>query len=352
MDLHEKRQLDLAEHMARVNEHVARAKAHARPWRSIIALVLAVAAYTVAAIADQAFRDWTGPATTHQRSSPPRAIAAFFVFGAIAVLGLAAKSRDVLTPAVGSSHAAVVRYAILLVGGLALFVLGISLMKVPIGQLLVGGAVTTILLGIAGQQSLANIFAGLVLLLSRPFVVGDFIRVKSGALGGVTDGLVTEIGITYLRMDTEDGPVSCPIPRCWRLRSGRCPGRGVRLPRRRPARAPRPRPCPPSHRQTSHRRTRRQQRLSGATSHPEPSGPRQTCLASYLATTSAGMRPRSLTSIPVSLAQLRIAALCCRCAVVRRLVRPTRAEARRACSAYRPTTSSNFWLCLTHRSIS
>ena len=44
MDLHEKRQLDLAEHMARVNEHVAKARAHARPWRSIIALVLAVAA--------------------------------------------------------------------------------------------------------------------------------------------------------------------------------------------------------------------------------------------------------------------------------------------------------------------
>ncbi len=210
MDLHEKRQLDLAEHMARAHEHVARAKAHARPWRSIIALVLAVAAYTVAAIADRAFRDWTGPANYTPKIIAAASIAAFFVFGATAVLGLAAKSRDVLTPAVGSSHAAVVRYAILLVGGLALFVLGISLMKVPIGQLLVGGAVTTILLGIAGQQSLANIFAGLVLLLSRPFVVGDFIRVKSGALGGVTDGLVTEIGITYLRMDTEDGPVSMP----------------------------------------------------------------------------------------------------------------------------------------------
>jgi hypothetical protein len=88
--------------------------------------------------------------------------------------------------------------------------LGVSLMKVPIGQLLVGGAVTTILLGIAGQQSLANIFAGLVLLLSRPFMVGDYIRLKSGALGGITDGLVAEIGITYLRLDTEDGTLHLP----------------------------------------------------------------------------------------------------------------------------------------------
>lgn len=83
-------------------------------------------------------------------------------------------------------------------------------MKVPIGQLLVGGAVTTILLGIAGQQSLSSVFAGLVLLLSRPFNVGDYIRLKSGALGGVTDGLVAEIGITYLRLDTEDGTLHLP----------------------------------------------------------------------------------------------------------------------------------------------
>jgi len=86
----------------------------------------------------------------------------------------------------------------------------VGLMKVPIGQLLVGGAVTTILLGIAGQQTLSNVFAGLVLLLSRPFNVGDFIRLKSGALGGVTDGLVAEIGITYLRLDTEDGTLHLP----------------------------------------------------------------------------------------------------------------------------------------------
>ena len=122
------------------------------------------------------------------------------------MVGLAGKAREVLTPAVVRAHAAVVRYAILLVGGVTMLVIAIALCKVPIGQLLVGGAVTTILLGIAGQQSLANVFAGLVLLLSRPFTVGDYIRLKSGALGGVTDGLVTEIGITYLRLDTEDGP--------------------------------------------------------------------------------------------------------------------------------------------------
>jgi small-conductance mechanosensitive channel len=210
VDLHEKRQLDLAEHMARLNQHVAKAKAHTRPWRSIIALVLAIAAGSVAAVANTQFKYWTGPANYTPKLITAVCIAAFLVFGASAVVGLAAKAREVLAPAVGTSHAAVVRYAILLVGGVTVLVITISLCKVPIGQLLVGGAVTTILLGIAGQQSLANIFAGLVLLLSRPFNVGDYIQVKSGALGGVTEGLVTEIGITYLRLDTADGPMSLP----------------------------------------------------------------------------------------------------------------------------------------------
>lgn len=336
--------------MARVNQHVARARTRARPWRSIIALVLAVAAGSVAAIAASQFKFWTGPANYTPKIVAAACIAAFCVFGASAVVGLAAKTRDVLTPAVGTSHAAVVRYAILLVGGVSVLVIAISLCKVPIGQLLVGGAVTTILLGIAGQQSLANIFAGLVLLLSRPFNVGDYIRVKSGALGGVTEGLVTEIGITYLRMDTEDGSVNLPNSQVLAAATGPIPRPGVRRLRQRPARAPRLRPCPPRRRRTSHRRTRPRRRTpNGSTGLPEPT---QACFASYRATTSAGMRPRSLTAIPVSLAQLRMAALCCRCAVVRRLIRPARAADRRAWSAYRPTTSSNFWLCLEHRSIS
>jgi small-conductance mechanosensitive channel len=210
VDLHERRQLDRAERMARVNQHVAKARAHTRPWRSIIALVLAVAAGSVAAVAGRMFEDWTGPTNYTPKLIAAACIGGFLIFGAIAVVGLAAKTRDVLTPGVGTSHAAVVRYAILLVGGLTVLLLTISLCKVPIGQLLVGGAVTTILLGIAGQQLLANIFAGMVLLLSRPFNVGDYIRVRSGALGGVTEGLVTEIGITYLRMDTEEGAVNLP----------------------------------------------------------------------------------------------------------------------------------------------
>jgi hypothetical protein len=40
--------------------------------------------------------------------------------------------------------------------------------------------------------------------------VGDLIRLRSGALGGQLEGRVTEIGITYLRLDTGDGILNLP----------------------------------------------------------------------------------------------------------------------------------------------
>ena len=98
----------------------------------------------------------------------------------------------------------------MLAGFILTLVLTLGLFKVPISQLIVGGALTTILIGIAAQQALSNVFAGLVLLLSRPFIVGDAIQFRSGAMGGLLEGTVTEIGITYLRLDTADGPMSLP----------------------------------------------------------------------------------------------------------------------------------------------
>jgi hypothetical protein len=84
------------------------------------------------------------------------------------------------------------------------------LFDVPVGQLLLGGALTSVFVGIAAQQALSNVFAGLVLLLARPFKVGDSIRLRAGALSGEIGGTVSEIGITYVRLATADGMVSVP----------------------------------------------------------------------------------------------------------------------------------------------
>jgi small-conductance mechanosensitive channel len=135
---------------------------------------------------------------------------AFLVFATIAVVSVASRARETLKSVTGSAHAGVVRYVIVLLGAILTIAITLALLKVPVGQLLVGGAFATIIITIAGQQALSNIFAGLVLLLSRPFQVGDAIVLRSGALSGQIEGTVTEIGITYLRLDTGDNFMFLP----------------------------------------------------------------------------------------------------------------------------------------------
>lgn len=203
MDLHEQHQLDMAKQMAKV-------KARARPWRTIIALVLAAAAGIVASLAGRNFEDWTGHGHVGSKLTTAVAAVLFCLFALVASLALAGRTRQALQPVAGSAHAAVVRYSIVLAGAILTLVIGLALFKIPVGQLIVGGALTTILIGIAAQQSLSNVFAGLVLLLSRPFNVGETIQLRSGAMGGLIEGMVTEVGITYLRLDGADGPMSLP----------------------------------------------------------------------------------------------------------------------------------------------
>jgi small-conductance mechanosensitive channel len=80
---------------------------------------------------------------------------------------------------------------------------------VPLGGLALPVSITGVVVGIAAQQSLSNFFAGIVLLFSRPFSVGDRVSIYSGALGK-NEGIVTAITLTYTMLDTEDGPISLP----------------------------------------------------------------------------------------------------------------------------------------------
>ena len=203
MDLQEKRQLDLTKQVASVRER-------ARPWRAIIFSVLAVVAGAVSYASGRHLDSLFAPGHLASSITAASAAAAFFVFATVAVVSLARRARETLQSVTGSAHAAVVRYAIVLVGAILTISITLALLKVPVGQLLVGGAFATIIITIAGQQSLSNIFAGLVLLLSRPFQVGDPIVLRSGALSGELEGTVTEIGITYLRLDTANGLVMLP----------------------------------------------------------------------------------------------------------------------------------------------
>jgi small-conductance mechanosensitive channel len=89
-------------------------------------------------------------------------------------------------------------------------IVALALLSVPIGHVLLGGAIVGVVLGIAAQQTLGNVFAGLVLLVARPFAVGHFIRVRSGALGGEFYGTVLAMSLTYVSISTSDGLLRVP----------------------------------------------------------------------------------------------------------------------------------------------
>jgi small-conductance mechanosensitive channel len=63
--------------------------------------------------------------------------------------------------------------------------------------LAVGGALTAVVLGLAAQQTVGNLFAGLVLLSTRPFRVGERIRLVGGVLAGQLEGIVGSLGLFY-----------------------------------------------------------------------------------------------------------------------------------------------------------
>ena len=128
----------------------------------------------------------------------------------IAARAAAAELARVSGARFGDAQASLVGLFVTLAGYALTASVLLVLLEVPLQRLLVSGAVTGVILGIAAQQSLANIVAGLVLLLNRPFRIGDEITIHSGALGGPLQGRVLGVGLTYVRLDTEEGTLSLP----------------------------------------------------------------------------------------------------------------------------------------------
>src|SRR5258708_10669895 len=201
--MHNGPQLDLSTQVA-----IVRAKV--RPWRSIIFLLLAIAAGITSGWAHRGWHDFLASDHVPNQLVAAGCAVVFCRCASGATYGLSGNARDALAPRAGAAHAAIVRYALLLLGAFTTLIVTLDLFRVPVGQLVLGGALTSVFVGIAAQQALGNVFAGIVLLVARPFRVGDTVRFRAGALGGELEGVVTEIGITYVRLFSGGTLVSVP----------------------------------------------------------------------------------------------------------------------------------------------
>jgi small-conductance mechanosensitive channel len=98
-----------------------------------------------------------------------------------------------LDPATAGTVGFLIRLvAIVITALVALRIAGLSTRS-----LTVGGAFTAVIVGLAAQQTLGNLFAGLVLLSARPFRVGERVKLQGGGLAGNIEGVVSQLGLLY-----------------------------------------------------------------------------------------------------------------------------------------------------------
>ena len=77
-------------------------------------------------------------------------------------------------------------------------------------RLAVGGAITAVILGLAAQQTIGNLIAGTVLMIARPFRVGDRVRMHAGGVAGQVEGTVTSVGLLYVTLANGEDRILVP----------------------------------------------------------------------------------------------------------------------------------------------
>ena len=73
-------------------------------------------------------------------------------------------------------------------------VVALRIAGVRADTLAVGGAFTAVILGLAAQQTIGNLFAGIVLQGTKPFRVGERVRLTGGPMAGSVEGTRTKGG--------------------------------------------------------------------------------------------------------------------------------------------------------------
>ena len=98
-----------------------------------------------------------------------------------------------MDPATAGTVGFLIRLAFLV----AAMLLALQIAGLEPRTLAVSGAILAVVFGLAAQQTLGNLIAGVVLISARPFRVGDRVRLQSGGLAGEIEGIVSTLGLLY-----------------------------------------------------------------------------------------------------------------------------------------------------------
>lgn len=146
------------------------------------------------------------------------------VVGVIAITFLVREIRTVGNELFGERKGGAISSAFKYFAYIVLALVILALAGVNGTSLLVGGTFAGLVIGLAGQTVLSNIFAGMLLLVSRPFEVGDRVTLTTWQYGLVIPsyppkffsddrlipgytGIVRDIGLIYSKLSLDEGPV-------------------------------------------------------------------------------------------------------------------------------------------------
>ena len=175
--------------------------------RAAVTSLIALVALIVASSADA--RVLKGDFTTDDAVAVI-GVVVMLLLGIISVRALVAAIKSVTADHSGVARGTPVSFLVALIGYSILLISALAALGVNVGGLLLGGAFTGVVIGIAAQQTLGNFFAGVVLILMRPLTVGEHVYIRGGPIGGEYRGVVTEMSLFYVHLLTDKGPVQLP----------------------------------------------------------------------------------------------------------------------------------------------
>lgn len=178
--------------------------------RWLLALVSTAAAIGAIALERIEHGSLARGASLHAEAWAWSASAAFLVFGSIAIRRVATQLGRIVHLGAGAAAGSALRLTSTIIGLIIVVLVTIAMLGVSASRIIAAAGITGVIIGLAAQQSLGNVFAGIVLMIARPFVVGQRIRVRSGSFGGIFDGEVRAMGLTYVEFMTDDGFLRVP----------------------------------------------------------------------------------------------------------------------------------------------
>jgi small conductance mechanosensitive channel len=187
-----------------VNRHAVRHAARRLPFEFLGLIAVIVG------------RNWALDAAKHHQSHrvidavvKVAAVILVLVFGWLISRDLA-KASPAVFRRMDPATAGTVEFLIRLLAVAATILGALAVGGISLQALAVGGAFTAIVAGLAAQQTLGNLFAGMVLLSARPFRLGERVRFRAGQLAGGVDGVVASLGLLYTTLSRGDERVMIP----------------------------------------------------------------------------------------------------------------------------------------------